>query len=1118
MEQDDDTTVAITGKSSAPSNEKANISHSVEQDSAYQDGSLDHLGNDSLHGDTEFQGTTEVSNLHKRWPQENRLQNEQQEKPKEKQLQTATSKRDRTRTDDLKIAPGKNNANDATSTVVTTSDTGSPVQRAVTPTNKLESGVKSVTMSHSTKIETAEPVQQEAIPVGGSYIIDGHGHESVVSSRALSPQTASSSEEQIATHHHRSPVGSRKFDEKQTGLAESIETSRTNAASSDKATGSYSMTTSQLSSAVEDLGYSTETIIRHKPGRPSLPLQWAVAEVDDGGRTGAQSSSAGVNLDRFRDVEHRINAFCVQKIARITASEMAEDMVTRGRKDANGAALMTKEATSSSEDSISNNAKTIGESLGNSTTKSAVVKEQNPAPSCNQSKKNKTKKKKSQGERSHLTSRSGTPVDTQSWDASTVPEETLETTAFNDESREDPSSRLRNNRNNEASSECSSQPRRTRKKQAKKGTKRTPLMPEVSDGQAACSGSRVTKKQGDPARSSWRKAEGSQADLAEGSPIQANAVVANLQSLPVDKPEKASNVKLRPVTTGGSLRMPKSRSSKTGGQKSAPHSAAKSKASIVGEIPSLSSMFKPPTEEITGVPSETNAFADQKLIVDEIRKPKSSTSFLKLPKSDNDRVALPRVAVPLPRVAQSTETNGTWASVARKAVICAPKSNKLDDDDPFTVDKEQVELGDFIKAKNLKSPLKAEEDGEKESVSHDKASSTPSSEKNSRHQNATNKTQLNAAVESFNPSASCTSSFPSTRQKLNPNAATFNLASSAMQSAGSAHSPGCDQPGGPASAMEGEQPIAFETRKTAPERNAGRKRHTKKPSFPEPAGSTDRRFITPAEQVLDAMNVVQPPPPSKEAKRAGSIPDSACKTGHGVTLTIDAHQTTGEKLIANKKTTTDNIYATESAKVKDVKEGAETGTNVAGNANAKPQSTAHKTSHEQHSTSNPKKLSTDLFPTLDQAATVGQNKKRGEASIAKAGSPTGLTARVSGTVVRSDIKAASQLMSSDTAQQNGAEANQTIAQRLSGGPAPVAENMQVPRLVQKRTDVQSSELKQDGEEGVWQTVAPKQKNNSGANRGYHGGRTGKSGSGRPARGGRSGRGGRDGAMEERKGG
>lgn len=1102
----------VKEKPSAPSNEKAKNWQSTKEGSASQDASLNHSGNDSLHVDTALQVTTEVCNLQTGCSQGNRPQRaEHRMDQPEKKTRTGTFTKDRTPSDDPKIAPGKCSTNNAASPLVTTSDTGSPSQRAGMPTNTLETGVKGANISHSTEIQTTEPVQEESMPMGELHVIDGHGHESNASSRTMSPQTASSSDEKIATHHGRSPVGSRTRNKKQTGLAESIETSSAIAAVKDKATGGYSMTTSQLSSAVEDFSYSTETIIRHKPGRPSLPLPWATVEVGDDDRTGTQSSSAGVNLDRFRDVDNRINAFRVQTIVRISPEEMAEDLITRGRMEVNSGALMAKEMISSSESSVSSHAETTGDSLGNLATKSAVVTEQNPAPSRDQRNKNKSKKKKSQGVRSHLTSRTGTPVDTQSLNPSSVPKQSLSVDAFDDDSLEPSSTRQRNNG---ASSECSSQPGTTRNKHAKKKTKRTPLMPENSDVQASCSGSRENKKQGD-SHSSLRKTEVLQANLAKESAIQTTATVANLQSLHDDKPEKASNAEPRPNTTGGSLRMSKDRSQKTGGQKDAPQNPAKSKASTAGEVSSLSFRFNPTTEEITGVPSETNAFADQNLIVDETRKPKSSTDTFNLPRNTNARVALPRAALPLPQVARSSISDGSWASVAKNPVVRAPKSNKLDQDDPFTVDKERVALGDFVRAKNLKFPLKDEDKEEKESVSHVEASPIPSSEKKIRHQNATNKTQLNATVKYYSPLAYRTPSLPSTRQKLNPNAATFSLPPSVSQSVASTHAPGCDQPGGHDSVMEDEKAFAVETRKTIPGRNSGRKRHSVKSSFPEHAASTDKRFITPSEQVLDAMNVVQPPPPSKEGKRAGSIPERACKTGREATLTIDAHQTNGDKPGSNSKSTTDNISTTEGVKIKDVQEGVETRTGTSGNVDATPQSTAHKTLHEHHSTSNDKTINIDLFPTLDQAATVGQNKKSRDARITKTGVPASLTIRGSGTVMRSDTQAVSHLMDSDMTQQDGAEAKPTIAQRLSGDPAPVAENAPEPRLVQKRTDVQRSGLKQDSEKGAWQTVTPKQKNKGGAKKGYHDGRTGKCGSVRTARGGR---GGRDGAMEERKGG
>lgn len=1022
MEEDDDTMVAAKGTTSTSSVDKVEPSHPAEEGPAHQAVSIDQSRSDLLNIETESQDTTEAGQPQSGCSQRHRLWKEQGlDKPNEKVRQTGPTKKERNPTDNSKNEPGKNIDNDAASPTIGASGTGGSSQKALASTDKLEAAVNSVTGSHSAEIETTKPVQQNTTPKGESHIIDGHGQESVASSRTMTPQTARSSQEEIAMYK-KSPVKNSIPNEKQAGLAKPIETSGVDAVNDNKATSGYSMTTSQLSSAVEDFGCSTGTVIRHKPVRPSLPLQWSDAEAGDEGGTGAQSPPAGELTGsthiRLTDVARHFNVR-IRNIAHIPIEDMAQE-------------LFTKEAFPSSAGSVSNEDKATDKSLGNLDTKPALATEQKSGPSR---RNNKSKKKKSQGARSHLTSRPETPIDSQSRGQPPALEQSVSAAAFDDTTRKDPSATPQGN---DASSECSSQPKKIKNKQAKKKTKRTPLVTEVIDGQAKGGGSGDNKKQEDAAPSSLEKTETRQGDLAEGSATQAPSI---------KNPDKASNAKFRSDTTGGSLRMPKNRSPRKGSQKSAPQNAAKSEESTLGEAPSFSSVFEPPTKEITAVPRETNTSADQKRIVDvaSARKPESSTNSLKLSKNTSNRVAFPRVALPLQQVARSTKTGGSWASVAKGAVSHASKTDNIDNNDPFTVDKEQVLLGDFIKAENLKSAQKAGEIKEKKCVSHDKSSPTPSPEKNSHRQNATAKSQLNAAVKSFNPSASCGTQFPST--KLNPNATTFSLASSASQSVASAYAPGYVQ------SVAIEKPIVAEQQMPIPDRTSGNKRHAKRASLTGPTGKTEKRFITPAEQVLDATKVVQPPPPSKEGKRVGE-----------------------------PKKTIENVHTTE--KVKDVKKALETGTQVGGHANAKP-------THETHPDLGPKALNTESFPTLDQAATVGPNKKRRHASSIKSGpSAPDITARVSGTVMGSEIKAPSQMIGSNETQQNGRKSKQTTAQ--------------------------GSGVTQEGGKDVWQTVAPKQKHNGGASKGhYRGGRTGRYGG---ARGGHGGRGGRNGAMEERKGG
>lgn len=1049
MEEKDNTMEEAKAGIDASSIETAKTSHAAEEVPAHQAVSIEESRSNSLDVDPEPQDTSEASKPQSGYSQNHGLRKEQGlDKPNEKERQMEPAKKERNSTEISKIAHGTNSDNTAAVPTVAASHTdcpSHPSQKANVSTDNLEADMGSVTGSNSAEIETTKPAQPDTTPKSHSRVVGGHGEESVASSRTMTPQTARSSEEEIATHN-KSPVEKMNPTEKQAGPAGSIETLEVDAINDNKARGGYSMTTSQLSSAVEEFGYSTGTVIRHKPVRPSLPSQWNDAEAGEEGHAGAQSSPArALTIDRFGDVERHVNVFHIRSIARISPEDMVQNIMTRDLGDVIGNAL-AKEATPSSATSVSNEDKTTDKGLRDLDTKSAIAMEQNSGPSRRRTKSKK--KKKSQGARSQLTSRSETPIETQSRGPSPALEQSVSAATSDDILRKDSSTKLQNN---QASFEGSSQPKKTKNKQSKK-TKQPQLVTEVLEGQAKSGGSGDQKKQEGVSTSSLGKTEAPQGDRAEICATVASNTVANPRVPSVTNPDKASKPKFRSNTTGGSLRMPKNRSAKKGSQKSAPLDTIEREESATGEVPSLSSVFEPPIKEIKDAPLKTNASTDQKRIVGDASKPEASTISLKLSRDIDHRVALPRFALPLQQVARSTKTGGSWASVAKGAVSQASKTDKINNNDPFTADKEQVALGDFIKAENLKSAQKAGEHKEK-GVSRDKSSPTPSPEKYSRRQNATTKSQLNAAVRSFNPLASCTTPTTLAKQRLNPNAATFSLASSASQSVNSAQAPASDQ------SVAIEKPIVAEQQMPIPDRNSDKKRHAKTASLTGPTGKTEKRFITPAEQVLDATKVVQPPPPSKEGKRFGDL-----------------------------KETTEDIHATE--QVKDVKKALETRTQVAGNTNAKAQSTTNETKYEIHAISAPKELNTDSFPTLDQAATVCQNKKRRHASNVKAGpSAPDSTARGSGTIVGSDSKTSSQGIGFKETQQNGGKV--------------------------KQTNAQSSGVTQQGEKDIWQTVAPKQKTNGGSNKGHHGGRTGKYGY---ARTGRGGRGGRDGAMEERKGG
>lgn len=1011
-----------------------------------------------------------------------------------------------------------------------------PSQRGSVSAHGVEIGDKNVTKSNSTTLEITNPVQQNSKSVDKLKVIDENDQESINSSRTMTPEAARPSESETTTRnkpcHPKDDAVVREkqayHDQPIAGLVSLPETVEQDTTKNKTLTSGYSMTTDQLSSAVEDVGYSTETVIRHKPGRPTIPRQWADGETDDDeAYTVTQSPLDAVQtgskfLNRIKDVDRHMTGYHIQVIKSISTEATAQNVMIWDTENANGDTQLASESTILGAASLPEQADMPNKGLADSDTVSKVATQQNAKLASSQKHKNKNKKKKAQGKSSHLTMRSETPTEVQSRGPSPAFDQPLCDAVVSNTSSRGLSSSLQDN--DEAPSESALLPTRANNKPAKNKWKRKLPVSEVSDEIAKSSGVQEDKKQSGGVDSSSQKIEASQDKPVDKSAPQSTRTDSDPKSLPTDSPSR--NVEFRSDTTAGSLRMPKNRSPKKRVQKKALQSTIKNQAPSMSEATSIVSVSVPPAKEDGDVHAEASLSADQTFNTNGHKNPITSEmsfekadfhlSNFKITKSNDVRVALPKVALALPQVVRSAKASGDWASIAKRAVSCNPYADKKDDSDPFAADKEQMTLGDFIKDRNVRSPGKPREVNEKNDVSRDKPPPNLSPEKKSCRPDTTSKSQLNAAVQAFNPSASCTSSAPSAKPRLNPNAAAFSLSSSPSLSVASALVPRIGRMSTNPEVVntkENEKPVAAQSQIPLVERKFIKKGHAKKPSLPGHTTDADKRFVTPAEQILDSKKVVQPPPPSKDSKRPVPIPDRSSTFTRGARSMINSRQKSNNGVVTNEPTQ-EAANANSAGQAKDINIVSKIPAQATGDVSAGSQSSYAMASPETRSDSDLTTLHTDLFPTLDQAAAVVTTKKKRTASTAKASLLVAATIGNSGPVIGRDDNGSTQTSGTNQPQQDGTRNPRTHAPKCS---APAGAQVPQTNVAQKQTDTQGDEPKQPSDKNSWQTVAPKQKNSGGNNKG-HGSRASKYGGLRNTRGGRGGRGGHDGATEERKGG
>lgn len=774
---------------------------------------------------------------------------------------------------------------------------------------------------------------------------------------------------------------------------------------------SYRKTTNQLSSAVEQIGYATGTIIRHKPSRSPLPKEWVPDE--------STSTTA----------PH--------------AEEPIDSSGIRSRFDEIGAAFAIEELISQS-----NQARELKPS---DATESPTETKQAPRTHQPKKKNSMRKKGKAQADGSHPESRPNTPIDRQPpRGSSPALNRPLSAAAGTASSPNGPLPATENsngtNYSNRPGEGAGTIKRKKNKSKAK--SKPTPQTgSEFLDGQAKGSGSQDNKdldtRQGSPSKMPRVPQPG---PVEETGQPEAPRLVVDSQNKTEKQHDESRCGKYR-ANNGGSLRMDKNR------------------ALAKGDATSLSTIFEPPTKDTKDVSPDANLFPQQKFSIDQARKagppPKMSLDV------DTQEVGTTKSAGSnnkglhtFPEIKSiSKQPSGDWAAVVKGSF----RSGRADD--PFSSSKRE----EIPKEWTMKSTQKAKPQAEDEKIRRDQTSPTPSPEKKSQR-STKSKSKLNATAQSFTLPG--TSSL-APKLRLDPKAKEFTTShpsSPAMSVVSTAGRHG----GSTANLKENEppQPAARSALPKQPVLNDGTSKksrlgHAKKPSLPGQSNGIEKRFVTPAEQVLNPSKVSQPGPPAKDKKnggggpRQGPLPDRTGSNSHVSSITNPRTISASEQSKQMIKTEVVAKTATDSA---------------------------------------PSKADDD-YPSLGQTAAVERAQKKSSASIVKVVTPLATTTEPTSVAV-SD-KAAT------TAAPKGSEnQNQIQGQRSVTAPA-----LAVTKTQQLKNEEKHPNDQQPSEKNMWQTVGSAKKNTGGGAAKAPGGR-----GGRGARWGHGGRGGRAGSTEERKGG
>lgn len=922
---------------------------------------------------------------------------------------------------------------------------------------------RSASSETHTKLQKLQKPSQEQFrdtPITSeSRVVEDVGEKSTADSRTVSRETVKPGEQGItATLVKPPPNNTQATQSKDTAEIQSykkdVEKSKPKTASKERTSGyrktatdltvpvesfmdattksGYRKTTDQLSSATEKVMYPMETVIRHKKPRSPLPIDWATEE------SGSKVSSPQEEASKSAAVRDRFDDIGKEMSLQDKSSEGTDGLAAMNETPASAASDATQPPTEMQQAQQSHQPKKQG--------------------------KAKNKKGKAQGGRSHLTSRSNTPTDTQSRGPSPAFNRPPSATAtMNATSSQGPSPAISNN--NDRSTEGTGT---LKKKSGKNKSKRKPTQPaaEFSDGLAKSSGSQDNKdtgaRQGSPSKKP--KIVQPTSDEKMGEPQVAKSLDVS-QNKTDEKLDDLNKVIYR-ANNGGSLHLDKNRSS------------AKR-----GDTTALSVVFEPPTTEAKDLSPNANLFPHQKFAIDQVRKvgppPKMSLDSTMQqgnstkPTGINEHTdSQPKSFTPFPQMSpKAKRASGGWAAVVKGSL------QNQNQDDPFAAGNGEEISQDWIKKEAVRSPQKAEASDEQ--PLEDKTSPTPSPEKQS-HRPSKSKSRLNAAAHLFTSSQGPS---PGPMMRLNPAAKEFT-SSLPPSPALSVVSAGGQTSGSTLLCVkENIQPHAT-TRSALPiqpgMKSGTSKGHSKKPSLPGQLMGLDKRLVTPAEQIVDPGKVAQPGPPAKEKRagggsRNGPLPDRSGGNPNAILITnprpIPANAKVREQPKDALKTAAEGVVA-----------------KMDGN-----------------------------FPTLGEAAAAGPARKRRAASIVKAGMST-VPAPAHG--VPADGRAINTAPKSSTMGQPNTKAGQGQRNVTAPAPTPAPASGTATATVAKsqqqaRVEQMQSEEKKTEDKDTWQTVGPTKKNAGGAARG-HGGRGGRGG--RMGHGYRGGRGGHVGFVEERKGG
>lgn len=376
------------------------------------------------------------------------------------------------------------------------------------------------------------------------------------------------------------------------------------------------------------------------------------------------------------------------------------------------------------------------------------------------------------------------------------------------------------------------------------------------------------------------------------------------------------------------------------------HAPLHERNSMLSGASTMPTIFEPSSNQLHHDPS---LFQDQKSVIDELRR-------LGVTPNIQPNAYMPSSGVP-----------HAWTGAAKKT------------EDPFTTGQAHTTSKPWIKDHAIRTPREAS----KKQHNHNDRSPTPSPNKKTQHPET--KTELSATAPTF-VSSRPTSPVPPSK-KLDPSVRPF--ASSL--------------PPSPAqSIVQGRDPPAAAE-------HAAKNQANKKTLFPGSSTGVDKRFVTPADQIVDPLTLKQPGAPAREKKTGFSS-----SGGAGDGPTTDPTNTNHMRAVAEKQPPQPPPPPPPQPSAAGPKDTSSTASQRQGeahdkkasNRNTKKQAvvedTATKKTTIAHLFTEPAPpLNRDHFPTLGEAAaaaaeTTSSKMKRATSLVAKRSSPSGRTTTAAG--------------------------------------------------------------------------------------------------------------------------